>query len=211
MPKKKADPNAPAETAAVEEASPEVEESTAEETAVEETVEASAEEVASEEVAEVAAEETPAEEAVEASLAESDEPAIEEASKPTANDAPDVDMGGYDYSEVTEEDVKLFLKTFPTKEAFDAYVAEYPNGPEKARLEHIGAMIQKIAEASAENSGPIIKSGARKVAVRGFFGAFKNSIFLEDAAFQFGVAEDVDDETFEALKSEYPNAEIIVS
>ncbi len=55
---------------------------------------------------------------------------------------------------------------------------------------------------------PVVKSGGRKVRVRKFFGSFKNALFMEDKAGEFGICENIDDETLGALRAEYPGAEI---
>jgi hypothetical protein len=65
------------------------------------------------------------------------------------------------------------------------------------------------------SSGPdeqpalVVKSGGRKVKVRGFFGSFHKAVFHEEAGNTgWGVAEKVSDETLDILRSQFPGAEI---
>lgn len=54
----------------------------------------------------------------------------------------------------------------------------------------------------------VVKSGGRKIRVKGFFGSFHKAVFAEEQAFPgWGVA-DVTDETLSMLKDEFPGAEI---
>lgn len=71
----------------------------------------------------------------------------------------------------------------------------------------VGQGSPDMASADALVEEPVIKRGGTHVKVRGFFGAFHRAVFLEDESKQFGEAY-LSNETLEALRSEFPGAEI---
>lgn len=140
---------------------------------------------------------------------------VEEATEPIAatETAPDTDSVA-DENEVekpspsiddlTSEQLEDIRKNAPATK--DEALADIENLPESDRQ-----LAKDLIDRLYESDEPVVKSGGRKVSVRGFFGSFKNSNFVEDSDFVWGTAENVDDETYNALITEFPNAEIKVS
>lgn len=106
-------------------------------------------------------------------------------------------------AEVTLLDVAAFLEKSPAKNAADDLVASMPEGHEKHKARDL--VDGFFAEAPAT---PFIKSGGRTLRVRGFFGTYRDAVFMDEDKSGFGVCKGVTDETLAALKSDFPNAEI---
>lgn len=171
-----------------------------------------------------------------AESAEVDSPAPAEEAAPEPDNAPaeteEPTAEASESSEPTAEEIAEIREKY-TREDIEAKVAELPDGPDKERAQDLLAKVypepaeeapapppeQPVGQGAPDmasptppaEEAPVVKSGGKKVAVRAFFGSYRDVVFNEDPTKQWGVAEDVSDETLGALRKEYPEAEIEVA